>query len=714
MTVVKKEDNELIPTRTITGWRMCIDYRRLNDATRKYHFPLPFIDLMLEKVVGHGCYYFLDVYSDYNQIPIAPEDVEKTTFTLPSSIFAYMRMPFGLCNSLATFQRCMMSIFSYLNRKCLEIFMDDFTLFGDDFEDCLKNLELVLERCETTHLILNREKWHFMVKEGIVRGHKVTAHGIEVDRAKVDVIARLPPPTFVKSIRSFLRHGGFYRRFIKNFSSITKPLTALIAKDVEFVFTVECLRAFELIKEKLVSAPIMVTSDLSQTFEIMCDTSDVVVGAVLGQRKDKMFRPIYYASRTLNDDQVNYTTTEKEFFVVVFAFDKCVPEGEMASILYHCHDRAAGGHYGGNRIATKVMGAGFYWPTLYKDARAYVAACDMCQREGNISKRDEMPLNSILTVSASRKDWSVKLDEALWACRTAFEMTVGTSPFKLLYGKSCNLPVEIEHKVYWAIKMLNLDLSLAGEHMLVQMNELEKFRLDTYKNARIYKEKTKRWHDRLIKTKEFHEGDKVLLYNSRLRLFPEKFKSRWIGLYVVKHVSPYDAIEIQDKEGNEGFKVQCLAVLENVLTQVPPRLPLVAVEENLAGSAFTDQKKLLRHKRMAENIIIDKVIGESGSSNSNATAQSQSVQSTLRRQRKKRSPEWDHFDQIIDSEGNQKGVCKHCKREYFADTKVNGTKSLLTHMTNCKKIPLDVAQSQSKLAFQPVPGGNKGDIAVVP
>ncbi|XP_070025685.1 uncharacterized protein [Nicotiana sylvestris] len=244
MTVVKIEDNELIPTRTVTGCRMCIDYRMLNDAARKDHFPLPFIDQMLEKVAGHGCYHFLDGYSVCNQIPISLEDVEKITFTCLSGIFAYRRMPFGFCNALTTFQRCMISIFSDLNRKCLE------------------NLELVLERYEATHLVLNWEKCHFMVKEGVVLGYKVTTHGIEVDR--------------------------------------DKPLTALLAKDVKFVFTVECLKTFELIKEKL-SSPIMVTPDWSQRFEMICDASYVAVGAVLGKRKDKMFRPIYYASRTLND-----------------------------------------------------------------------------------------------------------------------------------------------------------------------------------------------------------------------------------------------------------------------------------------------------------------------------------------------------------------------------------------------------------------------------
>ncbi|XP_070025714.1 uncharacterized protein [Nicotiana sylvestris] len=435
------------------------------------------------------------------------------------------------------------------------------------------NFKLVLEHCESTHLDLNYQKCHFMMKERIFLGRKVTALGIEVDRSKVNVIARLPSPTSIKSIRSFLGHVGFYRMFIKNLSSITKSLTALLAKEVKFVFNVECLRALKLIKEKLVSAPIMVTLDWSQPFRIMCDASDVAVGAVLGQRKDKMFRPIYDASRTLNNAQVNYATIEKEFFIVVLtlykfrqylvgskvivhtdhstlkyllskneskygAIRRCVPEGEMASVLSHCHDGVVGGHYGGNRTATKVREVGFFWPTLYKDARAYVAACD------NVSEG-----------STSRKDWSVKLDEALSAYRTVFKTTIGTSSFKLVYGKLCHLPVEIEHKAYWAIKMLNLDISLAGEQRLAQMNELEEFRLDAYENSWIFKEKYKRWHDRLIKLMEFHEGDRVLLYNSRLGLFPEKFKSRWTGSYVVKHLSPYREIEIHNQDGIESFKV---------------------------------------------------------------------------------------------------------------------------------------------------------------
>ena len=179
--MIKNEKNELILTRTMIRWRVCIDYRKLNTATRKDYYPLPFIDQMLDKLVRHSHYCFLDGYSGYNKIAIALEDKEKSTFTCPYDTFAFRRMPFGLCNAPATFQRCMMSIFSNLVEEVMEIFMDDFSIYGSSFEDCLKKLETVLQRCQDKNLALNCEKFHFMVTEVIVLGHKISADGLEVD-----------------------------------------------------------------------------------------------------------------------------------------------------------------------------------------------------------------------------------------------------------------------------------------------------------------------------------------------------------------------------------------------------------------------------------------------------------------------------------------------------------------------------------------------------
>ena len=144
---------------------------------------------------------FLDGFSGYYQIVIAPEDQEKTTFTCPFGTFACRRMPFGLCNAPGTFQRCMLSIFSEFIEKCIEVFMDDFTVYGDSFDSCLDNLTKILKRCMETNLVLNYEKCHFMVTEGIVLGHVISSRGIEVDKAKVELIAKLPSPTTVKGVR---------------------------------------------------------------------------------------------------------------------------------------------------------------------------------------------------------------------------------------------------------------------------------------------------------------------------------------------------------------------------------------------------------------------------------------------------------------------------------------------------------------------------------
>ena len=532
MTVVENDKGEQISTRTVTGWRVCIDYRKLNAETRKDHFPLPFIDQMLERVAGHAFYCFLDGYSGYNQIIIFPEDQEKTTFACPYGTFAYRRMLVGLCNSHATIQRCMNLIFNDMIEVIMEVFKDDFSVFGDSFERCLHNLDRVLQRCEETNLVLNWEKCHFMVEEGIVLGHKVSKEGIEVDRAKTEVIEKLPPPLTVKGVRAFLGHAGFYRRFIKDFSSIARPLTNLLVKDVPFVFTDACLASFLRLKEALVTAPVISSPDWDLPFEIMCDASDQALGSILGQRKDKKLHVIYYASRTLTGAQLNYTTTEKETLAVVFSLDKfrqyllgskviiytdqdakprlirwvlllqefdleirdkkgtenvvadhlsrlevpepviegevinerfpdealmliketmnpwyadfanylsadimppdmsshqrkkflsdvkrylwdepylfrvcademirrCVAEEEMLAIMTQCHSSDYGGHYASGRTAARVLESGFYWPTLHRDVRDFVQHCDRCQRTGNISRRDEMPLSSIQEV----------------------------------------------------------------------------------------------------------------------------------------------------------------------------------------------------------------------------------------------------------------------------------------------------------------------------
>ena len=216
---------------------------------------------MLDRLAGHEYYCFLDGYLGYNQITISLEDQEKTTFTCPYGMFSFRRMPFGLCNASGTFQCCMMAIFSNLVERTIEVFMDNFYVLGKSFDNFLENLRLALIRCEETNLVLNWEKCHFMVKEGIVLGHRISKRGIEVDKAKIETIEKLLPPSSVKGIRSFLGHVRFYRRFIKDFSKIAKPLSNLLVQGAPFEFNDQCLKVFLFLKQKMVSTPIVVALD---------------------------------------------------------------------------------------------------------------------------------------------------------------------------------------------------------------------------------------------------------------------------------------------------------------------------------------------------------------------------------------------------------------------------------------------------------------------
>nr|GEZ99956.1 DNA-directed DNA polymerase [Tanacetum cinerariifolium] len=271
-TVVENEENELIPTRLVTGWWVCIDYRKLNEATRKDHFPLPFIDQMLERLAGNKYYCFLNGFSGYFQIPIDPRDQEKTTFTCPYGTFAYRRMPFGLCNVPGTFQRCMLVIFHDMVEKMMEVFMDDFSVFGNSFKNCLSRLDKMLQR---PIYVLTGSRAILWSKRALSSAIRFLKMGLRL--------------TKLKSM------------------SLLNYLIPQLSK---------------MLKKKLTEAPILIAPNWDLPFELMCDASDVSIVAVLGQRHEKHFKPIHYASKTMTDAESNYTTTKKEMLAVVYAFEK--------------------------------------------------------------------------------------------------------------------------------------------------------------------------------------------------------------------------------------------------------------------------------------------------------------------------------------------------------------------------------------------------------
>ncbi|GJW89942.1 reverse transcriptase domain-containing protein [Tanacetum coccineum] len=433
-----------------------------------------------------------------------------------------------LYNAPGTFQRCMMAIFHDMIEKTMEVFMDDFSVFGDSFDSCLSNLEKMLKRCEDTNLVLNWEKCHFMCREGIVLGHKISKSGIEVDRAKVDVIAKLPHPTTVKGT----------------------------------------------LKKKLTEAPILVVPDWNLPFKLMCDASDFAIGAVLGQRKMKHFQPIHYASKTMTEAQIHYTTTKKEMIDVVYAFEKfrpylsyqkhsgsknlavdhlsrlenphkdvlenkdinehfpletlgvissestpwCVHGQEAFEILKACHEGPTGGHHSANLTARKTR-QNFTTDKMPQNA---IQVCEIFDVWG-IDFMGPFPSSHGNKYILTAVDYLSKWVEAK-ALPTNDARVV---PYKLVYGKSCHLPIELEHKAYWALKHANFDLKTAGDHRKLQLNELNELRDQAYENSfDFYKRETKKLHDSKIQNRIFSVVIEFYSSTSSYRYSQESFNTR--------------------------------------------------------------------------------------------------------------------------------------------------------------------------------------------
>ena len=306
--------------------RICQDYRKLNAVTKKDYFPLPFTDSILDAVAGHECYSFLDGFSGYNQVKIAKEDQLKTTFTTDWGTYAYTVMPFGLCNAPATFQRVMTQAFQKYLRISMEIFLDDFCTFSSR-KDHLNWLGKCLDQCDQFGISLNSEKSSFGVPSGRLLGHIVSKVGIATDPDKVKRIANLPRPDTVSGVRGFVGHVSYYRRFIKSFAVICQPLTNLLKKPFDEgtspVWVHECTVAFEELKKRLVTAPILISPCWTKPFHVYVDASNVAIGSVLSQKDDKKCdHPIYYASRQLVAAERNYSTTEREALGMVYSVQK--------------------------------------------------------------------------------------------------------------------------------------------------------------------------------------------------------------------------------------------------------------------------------------------------------------------------------------------------------------------------------------------------------
>nr|GEU82078.1 reverse transcriptase domain-containing protein [Tanacetum cinerariifolium] len=555
MTVVANENNELIPTRLVTGWRVCIDYRKLNDATQKDHFLLPFMDQRQERLAENEFYCFRDGFSGYFQIPIDPQDQEKTTFTCPYGTFAYRRMPFGLCNapghkiskSRIEVDRAKVDVIAKLpHPTTVKVYTEH------------SALKYLLSKQDAKPRLL---WWVLLLQEfDITIRDKKGSENLAPDH-----LSRLENP---------------HKDVLEN-------------KDINENFPLETLGSLS-----------------SESTPWFADIANFHVGNfnkkwLTSQQKKKFFKDVKHY---FWDDPYLFRIYADQIIL------QCVHGQEAIDILKAFHEGPTKGHHGANLTAKEVFDVGFFWPTTYQDAHDMIKTCDTYQRQGKISQRDEMPQNVIQvceifdvwgidfmgpfpstkgnkyilvavdylsiwieakalptndarvvfarvmtkygvahclatayhpqtsgqvevsnrglkrilerTVGENHASWSDKLDDALWAFRTTFKTPIGCTPYKLT----------------------------TGDHQKLQLNELNELRDQAYENSLIYKERIKKLHDSKIKIRIFNVGDQVILFNSRLKIFSGKLKTRWSGPFTITQVFPYGTVELSQPNG-PNFKV---------------------------------------------------------------------------------------------------------------------------------------------------------------
>jgi hypothetical protein len=311
--------SNLVVTRKKTGKiRICIDFRNLNIACTKDHYPLPKMETLLQRVIGSGMISMLDGLSGYNQIRLKAKDMHKTTFTTPWGTFEYLRMPFGLSNAGATFQRAMDYAFRGLIGKLIEIYQDDLTVFSKDGKTHINHFRQVFDRCREFGISLNPAKSVFGVTEGKLLGHIITKEGVNLDPERVEAIGKVPLPTSKKALQSFLGQINFVHRFIPNYAEIMKPIYKLLKKDVKFEWNEESRRAFETIKTAICEAPVLISPGYNKDFQIFSFAFEDTITGVLLQKNDHVHeQPIAYMSRALQNSELKYPMFEKQGYALV-------------------------------------------------------------------------------------------------------------------------------------------------------------------------------------------------------------------------------------------------------------------------------------------------------------------------------------------------------------------------------------------------------------
>nr|GEV86817.1 reverse transcriptase domain-containing protein [Tanacetum cinerariifolium] len=521
MTVIKNDENELVPTRLVTGWRVCIDYRKLNEAMRKDHFPLPFMDQMLERLAGNEYYCFLNRFFGYFQ--------DFLKISRPMTHLLEKNSPFIFSN------------------ECIQAFKT--------LKENLTKAPILIAPNWDQHFELMRDASDYAV--GAVLGQRVEKHFWPIHYAtlkylfaKKDAKARLL--RWILLVQEFdfkvIDTKGAKNYAANHLSRLKNPYENVFdPKEINETFPLESLNK-------------VTRQDPSTPW--FADFAN------------------YHAGKFIIKDQI---------------IRRCVAGQEAIDILKACHNGPTGGHYEANytakkvkakvlptkdaRVVVKILKSLFSWfetpkaiisdigTHFYNDqftrvmskyeVTHHLSTAYHPQTSGQVEVTNH-GLKRILkrTVGENRALWSDKLEDALWAFITAFKTPVGCTPYRLVYGNACHLPLKLEHKAFWALKHVNFDLKTAGDHRKLQLNELSELRDQAYENSLIYKERTKKLHDAKIKNRIFNVCDQVLLFNSRLKIFSGKHKSRWSGPFTISEIYPYETAKLTHSDGS-NFKVIC-------------------------------------------------------------------------------------------------------------------------------------------------------------
>eukprot|EP00253_Pinus_taeda_P028415 PITA_28415 len=571
----------MVPVRKKNGdIRICIDFRNLNKASLKDNFPLTTMEQILQSVAGSELMSFLDGFSGYNQILVHPDDRLKTTFRTKWGTYAYQKMPFGLINAGATFQRAMDITFKGLINRTVVVYLDDITVFSKERSNHLHDLNQIFHRCKKYGISLNPKKYFFALDQVKLLGFIVSKDGIYIDPDMIKEIYEIPFPHNKKSMQSFLGQINFVKRFVPDFSQIILPLQTMIKKNSVFKWGLPEKEAFELIKQSIINAPALNTPIFSNHFTLYTIASDSSYAAVLTHINDhNLEAPISFYSSNLQGAELNYSEVEKEAFA------------KAQRVLQELHDRPAGGHFGADTTSHKVIHAGYYWPTLFIDADEYVRKCRNCQTSSGRQKKSAFPLeldnieqpfekwgldiigeitpNSskqhkyILTATNYFTKWVEEIplkttnSEAIIEFIDQFIITritqkASIGPFKLVYGKEVVLPTNIILPSLALVQFIeenpSSSLQLRHDQILKLEEEREKAKIIHVKHQQIIKSS---FDSILSGSKQFQVGDLVLKWDKAHEDNGKhtKFQKMWLGQFQICEKIGHSTFMLQDLSG---------------------------------------------------------------------------------------------------------------------------------------------------------------------